>query len=41
MSSINAYFVRQDLSLYDATQDAPCLVRSMALLEELGQVRYV
>ena len=39
VSSINAYFVRQDLALHDESQDAPCVVRSMALLEELGQAR--
>jgi len=41
VSSINAYFVGQDLQLYDAGEDEPCVVRSMALLEELGQVTHI
>ena len=39
--SFNSYFVTNDLRLYDEEQDEPCRVRSMALLEDLGQVTHV
>lgn len=36
---LSSLFMAQDLDMYDAEQDEPCLVNSQALMEELGQVR--
>ncbi|CAH0518427.1 unnamed protein product [Peronospora belbahrii] len=36
-----AYFIEQDLEMYDELSDTPAVVRSSALNEDLGRVRHV
>lgn len=36
-----AYFIEQDLDMYDAASDTPALVRSSALNEDLGRVHHI
>uniref|UniRef100_K3WGR7 Phospholipid-transporting ATPase n=1 Tax=Globisporangium ultimum (strain ATCC 200006 / CBS 805.95 / DAOM BR144) TaxID=431595 RepID=K3WGR7_GLOUD len=36
-----AYFIEQDLEMYDDTSDTPALVRSSALNEDLGRVHHI
>ena len=38
IAKVNAFLVANDLRIYDEAQDEPCRVRSMELLESLGQV---
>jgi len=38
-SKIQSYFMAQDLDLYDEQTDQPVVVKTTALLEDLGQVR--
>ena len=35
------FFVLNDVGLYDESQDEPCQVRQMSLLDELGQVTHI
>lgn len=36
-----AYFIEQDLEMYDKPSDTPAMVRSSALNEDLGRVHHV
>ena len=39
--TISRYFMQRDLEMYDGAQDEPCRVRSMGLIDELGQVSHI
>ena len=39
--TISRYFMQKDLEMYDGAQDEPCRVRSMGLIDELGQVSHI
>ncbi len=38
---ISLFFISNDLTMYDEENDEPCQVRTMSLVEELGQVTHV
>lgn len=41
VKTMQAFFITQDLSIYDETTDKPAQVQSLMLNEELGQIEYI